>query len=559
MGSEPSPDPEIIQTPAELAFGLRQLYERRGLSYVRIAQIANLSPSTVHSMCSGQALPRRESLMAFTETCGADPVAWAEALRRVTSRRPRGEPTPHPARSGADVSIRLKPWVTFYGRSPYSNDLLRRVPNPLTEGQATGGHLGEFPLVLKQLTDCLVTVEVVTHYRGITVLVESSERFWTLVAADIVLRRFEGTRHWLLKQTEKIIRDDNQEHLEQLRLVWLALFELLLHSDTPERCDWPPRQLVEDVDTCTVSSPKRSRRIIDWLLDVFSDDRVVSSSLRRAWERYVSAKFPGLHNAGSRSFDPQLVTIGPLAVPAPGDEPRRYSFQAMCHPLTVGDMAILWPDRVPKGADPRLPYVLGGLGDERDDALGSFLLDLIGRCLMKTDSEPDKDWTWAVPTAPEWLALSGCAADGRPYPWGTEPPTPQHANLRFPGRSQKVRPVGLLHAGKSPAGVWDCCGNVHEVVEWQLGGLQRAKPTLTSLRLVGGSFRNRPENASCRVFRPFVPTFPDEQRQNVGLRLIRYRAEHAELRMEALKQFRRARATPRRTRRRKEAPAPVPG
>jgi transcriptional regulator with XRE-family HTH domain len=548
---EPSPDPESIRTPVELARGLRELYEKTGLSYVSIAEAAGLSASTVHGMCSGKSFPRRRSLELFVQACGADPDAWADAHRRVRPGRlgRRAEPTPCPARSGADVSIRLKPWVKFYDRSPYSNDLLRRVPRPSPKGQDTCD-LTEFPSTLGRLTDWLVTVEVVTHYRGITVPVESPERFWTLVAADVMLRRFEGTRHWLIKQTEIVIKDNNQEHLVQLRLVWLTLFELLLHSDTPEQCDWPPRQIVEDVDKMTVSSPKRTRRIMEWLLDVFSDDRVVSSSLRRAWERYVGAKFPGLHNAGPRSFDPQLVTIGSLVVPALEEEPRRYSFQAMCHPLTVRDMAVLWPDRVPTGADPRLPYVLGGQGDERDDALGRFLQDLIGRCLLKTDSEPDKDWTWAVPTAPEWLALSGCAADGRPYPWGTELPTPEHANLRFPGRSQKMRPVGLFHSGKSPDGVWDCCGNVHEVVEWQLGGLQRAKPTLTALRLAGASFRNRPENASCRIFRPFVPTFPDEQRQNVGLRLIRYRSEHAELRMEALKQFRRARATSRRTRKR---------
>ncbi|WP_324784276.1 hypothetical protein [Streptomyces sp. H51] len=466
--------------------------------------------------------------------CGADPEPWTAAHARVRHGRGQQPSAEAPASGdpGADVSVRLAPWVKFYDRSPYAEALLRRVPRA-PKPDETAGDLTELPALLGRLTNSLVTVEAVTPYRGVTLPVDSPERFWALVGAAVVLRRFEGSRMWLLQETEEIARGNNPRHLRQLRSVWEALFDLLLRADTLEQCAWPPRQVVEDVDRATNSRPRRIRLIMDWLFEVFPAEHVVGSGLRRA----AAGKFPGLPVTASRAFAPPLVSIDPVFVPT-RQGGRSYSFEAMRYPLTVGDMQVLWRNRVgtARPSDLRLPYVLGGHADERGTGPGRFLQELVRRCLLTSDDDDlGGERVWAVPTAPEWLALAGCAEDGRPYPWGTTPPTPEHANLRFPDRPQRAQTVDSHGAGMSDDGVWDCCGNVHEVVEWQLGGMEREAPTPADFRLAGASFRNRPENASCRAFRLFA--LEPEPRHNVGVRLVRYRAEDAGLRKDALRRF----------------------
>jgi hypothetical protein len=551
MGRAPSPDPSSVHTAAELAHALLELFEKSGQSYQSIAKAARVSTSTVHGMCTGKTLPRASSLKLFVEACDADPGPWLEALARVRrgrlrrgllrGRAGRSPGTPEPAIPTADVTIRLAPWVNIWEQKSLCHLPLRQVPGPQdVEVTDASRPLAVFPLRLGQLKDSSVSVEAVAQYRGITVPVHSPEQFWALVGADIALAR-DGNVLWLVRQSEMLIARNDPDQLRQLRLVWLTLFQLLLHSDAPEACDWPPRQIVEDVYHVAESRPTRGKKIMDWLLEVFPATDILGNRLRQAHERYVAERLPDVSHADALPFTRKLVTVGPVDVAVPDKEPRDYTFQVMRSPLTVGDMAALWPERVERGADPRLPYVLGAWDDERGDALGRFLKALIDRCLLKSGSDPREKWIWAVPTAPEWLALSGCAADGRPYPWGAQPaPTPQHANLSFAGRPSTVRPVERLPSGRSPAGVWDCCGNVHEVVEWRPDGLARAEPALSDLRLAGGSHRNGPANASCLTFRPFVPA-PGAPRRNVGLRLIRYRSEHTELRVEALRAFRASR------------------
>ncbi|MER6125546.1 helix-turn-helix transcriptional regulator [Streptomyces sp. NPDC001795] len=542
VGNDWLPDPESIQTRADLAHGLQALREGAGRSYGRAARAAGVSRSTANAMCRGQSLPREETLDRFVKALGADPAPWTKALRRIRRNEAGEVPPPASARPAADVIVELRPWVTYYDRDTYPQELLRNVPTEPEDGWPEGGDLAEFPALLGRLTSCHVRVQAVTCHRGIAVPVDSPERFWALVATDIVLResggrRFEGSRKWLVRQTEEIIGGQGAGQPGRLALIWRTLFEVLLQGEDPARCAWPPRQIVKDVADALNAKPLRLRRVMDWLFEVFPADDIVGDGLREAWEQYTATRFPGLSSADFGSFAPRLVPIA-------GGNLCPYPFQAMRLPLTERHLALLLGKAASADTGLPLPYLLGSQSEERGDTLGKFLRDLIGRCLVLTRSESDEDWVWAVPTAPEWLELSGCATDGRLYPWGTELPTPRHANLRYPGGPQAVKPVGLQSEGKSHTDVWDCCGNVHEVVVWRPRFLDQKAPALPDFRLAGASFRNRPENASCWTFRRFIPEPWLPSRQNVGLRLIKYRSTDAVLRTQALKDFHSMRQRP---------------
>lgn len=205
-----------------------------------------------------------------------------------------------------------------------------------------------------------------------------------------------------------------------------------------------------------------------------------------------------------------------------------YEFEAMVCPLTVLEYARLCriaPDRIID--NPNLPYTFKFDSDLKGFAgLTDDVLSLIGLC---ETADYDDGMEWDVPTVCEWFSLADCV--DQPYPWGHEPPTPQHANLNHERTKRRLHPVGTFPAGASRHGTLDCCGNAHEI----------ARVTFRNyfpddFRLMGGCFESDPRNASCQIVRPFIPRDRDTRR-NVALRLIRYRKDVKPKRREALDRF----------------------
>lgn len=87
------------------------------------------------------------------------------------------------------------------------------------------------------------------------------------------------------------------------------------------------------------------------------------------------------------------------------------------------------------------------------------------------DQHPVNEVTWhgarafcawrgaRLPTEAEWEAAAR-GQEGRIYPWGSEPPTPERAV--YARRSNETEPVGSRPAGRTPEGVDDLAGNVAE-------------------------------------------------------------------------------------------------
>jgi formylglycine-generating enzyme required for sulfatase activity len=115
---------------------------------------------------------------------------------------------------------------------------------------------------------------------------------------------------------------------------------------------------------------------------------------------------------------------------------------------------------------------------------------------------------YRLPMEEEWERLAR-GQDGRKYPWGDDWQK-EWANTREAGIG-RPSPVGLFPAGVSPAGVYDCAGNVWEwCADWSDESQQ--------FRVVrGGAFLDDRSGARC-AYR--LRSDPSSRFNSIGFRLV---------------------------------------
>ncbi|MFE6662425.1 ATP-binding protein [Streptomyces sp. NPDC057697] len=65
------------------ALGLREIRERRGLTYAEMADLAHFSSSTLSQAAAGHRLPTCQVVLAYVRACGEDPAPWKERWENV--------------------------------------------------------------------------------------------------------------------------------------------------------------------------------------------------------------------------------------------------------------------------------------------------------------------------------------------------------------------------------------------------------------------------------------------------------------------------------------------
>ncbi|MGX7669825.1 hypothetical protein [Plantactinospora sp. DSM 117369] len=455
-----------------------------------------------------------------------------------TVRSASAVPDPaYEARQVAHVRIAAEAWIPYLHRPGVSEGLLRGMPaRELCPALAP---LDEF------LEHALpeIDVEVRTAHRPHDVPADSVARFWTVLLIDSIVQDGGlGLQRWILRETDTILRNEPAA-VPRLREMWRWLFDTYLSATAPHRETGLANSLIAEAISQCGGEHKRLYPNVSFLIEIARDDPVTLRRIRDELQQHdavLRARGSGPATlkrvrillgrlgaaVGPSVFTPDLVDFSASAI-------CPYPFQAMRYPLRVGDVDLIL--RRPPGSEPAMPYVLPQ--DRVDGSAFAGMWRELSNLLGSLPRPPGgDDWRWDIPTVAEWITLSGCVA--QPYPWGLDPPTPLHANLKFTPDS-RLSPVGAYEAGRSPDDVYDCCGGVHEIVRElpheRFDGDRRFEG---AFRLAGGSYLSPPHGVTGQRFRHLSRDDRGDRPSCVGIRLIGYRERDEATRWEALRAHR---------------------
>ncbi len=422
------------------------------------------------------------------------------------------------------LRITLDSWEDRLARSPKRLDELMEG-NPLTPRDEP---LHTLVQAISATLEADLAVEIYSHRRGVSQPLKSADDFLIILLAEIAMKS-AGPLKWLIKETIQELRKDRAKPETVIYRVWSYICRTFCSHQSPLHS---PEVLSRIVSAAIELAAGRNYdtlyRFFSFLYGRLEGD---STSIRRVaqlLEKYDKK----LGNNASPDFLERLkLLIGtgivtathgvddippfrPDLVTIPAGQLCDYQFEAMVDPLRNIDYSQI---RGVRTREQRAlhPYVFRVVSeDERTlfNLLSSEVQAIVRLC---NQFEGAEDLVWDVPTLCEWLSLAGC--EGQPYPWGTEPPTPAHANL-FYGGPNRLRPVGTHPLGNSIHGTHDCCGNVHEII--RIGNAQEAEFP-SGYRLAGSCYLTSSQLGSCHIVRPFR-TRREDNRHNVGLRLVRF-------------------------------------
>ena len=446
----------------------------------------------------------------------------------------------------ASVRINLDDWSHLLeGNGEFANRLLRGQVIEKSEGSP-------FSLLRDFIIGCLdsgLSVEAFSERPQTLVNVSSEEHFWILLLSTTVLGyESRGPLKWLIKETVDALRKDNVNPSSPINNLWQHICDLYCNYNSSLHNP----EVLDDIVAAAIDRSFRDlgHKDYDYLYRIFTFlfQKLRSDTLAiRQVVKHLTVYDERLGNETNPSYLERVKYLigegSTLALEYLGDLPRfepelvsitkssncNYAFEAMTHPLTIYDYSnirrVLPKDLSHNASYPYTFRITSSSGADLFNILTSEVSAIINLCQRREQSD---EYQWDIPTLIEWLALADC--EEKPYPWGLEVPSPIHASLNF-GQPAKLRPVGTYPFGKSTYGTHDCCGNVHEITRINRGSLFPK-----SFRLAGGCYQTYFEFASCHIFRRFR-TKQNDNRQNVGLRLIRYLKSDHEKRYQALQAF----------------------
>ncbi len=389
-----------------------------------------------------------------------------------------------------------------------------------------------------------LAVEVYSSKAQISSKIGSPIEFWVMLLSSLSIdANRAGPLKWLITETVTALKSKSLNPDSIFYKLWEFISQQYCNQLSPY---YRPNIIAAISNTAAESASQNHESLFlffSFLYDLLKSDLQSIRQIAENLERFDDH----LGNDASPSFLERLkylISIGrvmalqdvsdiprfePHLVPIPSNQVVDYEFESMVYPLTVYERSVIRKVLPTKDSNPSHPFTFRIVSDEGEslfNILSSEVRAIVNLCNERYESSDDYEWD--VPTNVEWLSLADCLENK--FPWGNEPPTPKHANVDF-GTSSKIRPVGTYPLGASRFGTQDCCGNVHEIVRISSGNYFP-----DDFRLMGGCYQTNVRSASCQIVRSFKPK-DEDNRRNVGIRLIRFHKRDAQKRFIALERF----------------------